>query len=79
MLQEKHRIIKKGCAMRATVTMEKDLLERLVKETKAKTKASAFKLAINEYLRRRKVDKIRSLKGKLEFDLDAEVLRHYER
>jgi Arc/MetJ family transcription regulator len=65
--------------MRATITMEKDLLEKLVKETKAKTKASAVKLAINEYLRRRKVDKIRSLKGKLEFDLDAEVLRHYER
>ena len=65
--------------MRATITMEKDLLEKLVKETKAKTKSSAVKLAINEYLRRRKVDKIRSLKGKLEFDLDAEVLRHYER
>jgi len=65
--------------MRATITMEKDLLEKLLKETKAKTKASAVKLAINEYLRRRKVDKIRSLKGKLEFDLDAEVLRHYER
>jgi hypothetical protein len=65
--------------MRATVTMEKDLLERLVRETKAKTKASAVKQAINEYLRRRKVDEIRSLKGKLEFDLDAEVLRHYER
>jgi hypothetical protein len=59
--------------------MEKDLLERLVRETKATTKASAVKQAINEYLRRRKVDKIRSLKGKLEFDLDAEVLRHYER
>jgi hypothetical protein len=65
--------------MRATVTMEKDLLERLVKETNAKTKASAVKQAINEYLRRRKVDKIRSLKGKLEFDLEAEELRHYER
>jgi len=65
--------------MRSTVTMEKDLLERLVKETNAKTKASAVKQAINEYLRRRKVDKIRSLKGKLEFDLEAEELRHYER
>ena len=65
--------------MRATVTMEKDLLERLVKETNAKTKASAVKQAINEYLRRRKGDKIRSLKGKLEFDLEAEELRHYER
>jgi len=65
--------------MRATVTMEKELLDTLVKETKAKTKASAVKQAINEYLRKKKVDKIRSLRGKLEFDLDAKTLRHYER
>ena len=65
--------------MRATVTIEKNILDRLVKETKAKNKASAVKQAINEYLRRRKIDKIRSLKGKLEFDMDAGLLRHYER
>ena len=65
--------------MRATVTMEKDVLERLVKETKAKSKASAVKQAVNEYLRRKKIDRIRSLKGKLEFDVDAEALRHYDR
>ena len=65
--------------MRATVTIEKNILDRLVKETRAKNKASAVKQAINEYLRRRKIDKIRSLKGKLEFDLDAASLRHYER
>ncbi len=69
----------KGCAVRSAVTMGKDSLERLVKETRAKTKASAVKQAINEYLRRKRVDKIRSLKGKLEFDLDARSLRHYER
>jgi hypothetical protein len=65
--------------MRSTVTIEKDILDQLVKETKAKTKSSAVKKAIAEYLRREKVNKIISLKGKLEFDLDADVLRHYDR
>ena len=65
--------------MRSTVTIEKEILDQLVKETKAKTKSSAVKKAIAEYLRREKVNKIMSLKGKLEFDLDAEALRHYER
>jgi len=65
--------------MRSTVTIEKGILDQLVRETKAKTKASAVKHAIAEYLRREKVNKIISLKGKLEFDLDAEALRHYER
>jgi hypothetical protein len=65
--------------MRSTVTIEKDILDQLVKETKAKTKASAVKKAIAEYLRREKVNKIISLKGKLEFDLDADALRHYDR
>jgi metal-responsive CopG/Arc/MetJ family transcriptional regulator len=65
--------------MRSTVTIEKEILDQLVKETKAKTKSSAVKKAIAEYLRREKVNKIISLKGKLEFDLDADVLRHYDR
>jgi len=65
--------------MRSTVTIEKGILDQLVRETKAKTKSSAVKHAIAEYLRREKVNKIMSLKGKLEFDLDAEALRHYER
>jgi hypothetical protein len=65
--------------MRSTVTIEKGILDRLVKETKAKTKSSAVKQAIAEYFRREKVNKIISLKGKLEFDVDADTLRHYDR
>jgi Arc/MetJ family transcription regulator len=65
--------------MRATVTIDKDILDQLVKETKAKTKTTAVKKAIHEYLRRRKIDKIKSMKGKLEFDLTADEIRHYER
>jgi flagellar basal body-associated protein FliL len=65
--------------MRATVTIEKDILDELLKETRAKSKTTAVKKAIHEYLRRKKIEKIKSMKGKLEFDLTAEELRHYDR
>jgi hypothetical protein len=65
--------------MRSTVTIEKDMLDELLVETGAKNKATAVKEAIADYLRRCKVEKIRSMKGKLEFDVTAEDLRHYER
>jgi Arc/MetJ family transcription regulator len=65
--------------MRASVTIEKDVLDELQRETRSKSKATAVKLAIREYLRRKKIEKIKSMKGKLEFDLTADEIRHYER
>ncbi len=65
--------------MRSTITIEQEALNRLLKETKAKSKASAVKIAINEYLKRRKIEKIKSMKGKLKFDLSADEIRHRER
>ena len=65
--------------MRTTVTIEHNILEELLKETKAKSKASAVKEAIREYLKRGKIEKIKSMKGKLEFDLSADEIRHNER
>jgi hypothetical protein len=65
--------------MRSTVTIEKDMLDDLLAETHAKSKTTAVKEVISDYLRRRRMEKIKSMKGKLEFDLTAEELRHYER
>ena len=65
--------------MRSTVTLEKAMLDELLTETHAKNKTTAVKEAIADYLRRRRVEKIKSMKGKLKFDLTAEELRHYER
>jgi len=64
--------------MRATVTIEKDVLDELVKATGAKTRSAAVKIIIDEYLRERKVDNIMSMKGKLTFDLTADEIRHNE-
>jgi predicted CopG family antitoxin len=65
--------------MRATVTIEKNVLDQLVKATGAKSKSAAVKKIIDEYLRRRNVQTIMSMKGKLSFDLTADDIRHYER
>lgn len=65
--------------MRTTVTIEYDVLEELMRETNARSKASAVKEAVRDYLRRQKLKKIKSLKGKLNFDLEADEIRHHER
>jgi metal-responsive CopG/Arc/MetJ family transcriptional regulator len=65
--------------MRATVTIEKEILDELIKETRAKSKATAVRQAVKEYLKRKKIERIKSMKGKLEFDLTAQEIRHYER
>lgn len=65
--------------MRATVTIEKDKLDTLMKETKSRSKASAVKIAIDEYLRKKKIEKIKSMRGKLEFTMTAGEIRHRER
>lgn len=65
--------------MRTTITIEKEILDVLLKETKARSKANAVRTAVREYLRRKKIEKIKSMKGRLEFDLTAEGIRHYER
>ncbi len=65
--------------MRATVTIEQEALNKLLEETKAKSKAAAVKIAINDYLKRKKIEKIKSMKGKLKFDMTADEIRHRER
>jgi len=65
--------------MRATVTIEKDKLDTLMRETKSKSKTSAVRIAIDDYLRRKRIERIRSMKGKLRFDMTADEIRHRER
>ncbi|MDR4499686.1 MAG: DUF2191 domain-containing protein [Candidatus Scalindua sp.] len=65
--------------MRATVTIEKEVLDELLKETKAKSKASAVRKVIDEFLKKKKIERIKRMKGKLQFDLTPDEIRHYER
>lgn len=65
--------------MRATVTIEKEILDELIQETGLKSKASAVREAISEFLKQRRIEKIKAMKGRLKFDKTADDLRHYER
>lgn len=65
--------------MRSTVTLDKKRLDELVYETGAKSKAAAVNEAVSEYLRRKKIERIISMKGKLEFDMTADEIRDNER
>jgi hypothetical protein len=65
--------------MRTTVTLDKQILDDLVRESGLKNKASAVREAAAFYLKQKKIEKIRQMKGKLKFDKSAEELRHYER
>lgn len=65
--------------MRATVTIDNEILEKLVQESGKKNKASAVREAITLYLKQKKVEKIMQKKGKVKFDRSADEIRHYER
>jgi metal-responsive CopG/Arc/MetJ family transcriptional regulator len=65
--------------MRATVTIDNEILEELVAESGKKNKASAVREAITLYLKQKKVEKIMQKKGKVKFDRSADEIRHYER
>ncbi|RZD17520.1 MAG: DUF2191 domain-containing protein [Candidatus Acididesulfobacter diazotrophicus] len=71
--------IKRIHCMRTTITLDKDILDSLLEETRAKSKASAVKIAIDAYLKKKRIEKIKFMKGKIEFDMTADEIRHYER
>lgn len=73
-----HACRKKRASMRTTVTIDKAILDELVKESGHKNKASAVREAATVYLRQRKREKIKGMRGKLKFDRTAGELRHYD-
>jgi len=65
--------------MRTTITLDSQILQTLQEVSQTKTKAKAVMMAIQDYLRRHQVAKIKELKGKLKFDLSADEIRHAQR
>ena len=64
--------------MRITVTIQDRLMEELMKITDAKTKTMAVNQAVSEWLRTRKIQKIKTLRGKLSVDNTVDDLRKLE-
>jgi len=65
--------------MRTNITLDSRLVERLRVATESSTKAKAVVLAIEDFLRRRRVGQIRDFRGKLRFRRDTATSRHHAR
>lgn len=61
--------------MRTTVTIPDEVLEDLMSFTDASTRTEAVNRAVSEWVRLRKIQEIRSLRGRLRFDRGIEEIR----
>ena len=56
--------------MRTTLNLDDELVRELMKVTRARTKTDAIHQAISDMIRRKKLDKLKSLSGKIRINLD---------
>lgn len=61
--------------IRTTINIDDRLLKCVMEETKAVTKTAAVTHALEDYVRRRKIERLIALKGKVRFDVDWKTLR----
>jgi len=64
--------------MRTTLDLDEKLIEELLKATEAKTKTEAIHQAIAEMIRKKKIEKLKSLSGKIRFDLGWKEMKKIE-
>jgi len=64
--------------MRATLNLPDPLIDDLIQLSGEKKKTRAICLAIEEYIRRRRKEKLLSLSGKINIDLDWKKLEELE-
>jgi len=61
--------------MRTTLNIDDDVLRIVQEETGARTKTQAVHKALEDFVRRRKIEKLIQLQGKVRFSIDAKTLR----
>ncbi|HYL79775.1 MAG TPA: type II toxin-antitoxin system VapB family antitoxin [Candidatus Acidoferrum sp.] len=64
--------------MRTTLDLDERLMSRLLKVTKARTKTEAIHVAAGEFIRRRTIERIKTLRGKLPIADNWKTLRDLE-
>jgi len=62
--------------MKTTLDLPEDLLKKAMKLSNRKTKTSTIILALEEYIRRKKLERVISMEGALHFSEDMEDARH---
>lgn len=61
--------------MRTTLDIPENLISEAMKVTKARTKTEVIKFALENIIQKNKLKKIKSYRGKLEFDINLDLLR----
>jgi len=61
--------------MRTTINIDDNVLKFVLKETGASTKTDAVRQALTDFVRRKKIEKLIALKGKVKFAVDWKTLR----
>ncbi|MHB8482558.1 MAG: type II toxin-antitoxin system VapB family antitoxin [Nitrospiria bacterium] len=56
--------------MRTTLDLDEELIKKLLKATEARSKTEAIHIAASELIRRKKLEKLKSLSGKIHIDLN---------
>ena len=64
--------------MRTTLNIDDCLFHDLLNVTKAKTKTEAVRMALTEYLRMKRKEKILAMRGKMDIKDDWQKLRQRE-
>jgi Arc/MetJ family transcription regulator len=61
--------------MRTTLNIDDDMLRTVQEETGARTKTGAVHEALKDFVRRKKIEKLIQLQGKVRFSSDWKTLR----
>jgi Arc/MetJ family transcription regulator len=61
--------------MRTTLNLDDDILRTVQEETGARTKTQAVHEALKDFVRRKKIEKLIRLQGKVKFSSDWKTLR----
>lgn len=64
--------------MRTTLNLEDGVINELLRETKAKTKTKAVTIALKEFIRKKRIEELKSLSGKLHLSTDWRKLEKLE-
>lgn len=64
--------------MRTTITLDDSIFADLMRFTEAKSRAEAIRCAVAEWVRRKRLERLKSLRGKLQLDGDLDEFRQLE-
>jgi len=64
--------------MRTTLDLPEALLREAMQTTRIQTKTKGIIAALEEFIRMSKLSELKSLKGKVDLDIDLDVLRDRE-